>query len=73
MTIIGGAGTSMPIWDIARLVAIYTAIGNPSGWQKKAGIVKGAKYNYELHWYENSSIMPEAEIKLKGVKANERT
>ena len=64
VVIIAGAGTRSEIRDIARLNAQYSK-GN---WQKKAGIVQGNSFKYELHWYALGTVVPWKEIKLKGVK-----
>lgn len=64
--IMAGRGTSVPIRDLNRLYFTYG--GNPEKWVKKSGDVITDNYKYVVHWYENGSIAPTPEFKLKGLK-----
>jgi hypothetical protein len=66
--VMAGAGTCTPIRDLRRLYEVYGR--SPDGWQKKSGTVYGKEYHYVIHWYEHNGFVPEAEIKLKGMKKN---
>lgn len=61
-----GKGTSTPIRDLKRLHTLYG--GNPEKWEKKSADVYTDNYKYVVHWYENESIAPKAEFKIKGLK-----
>ena len=61
-----GKGTSTPIRDLKRLHTLYG--GNLEKWEKKSADVYTDNYKYVIHWYENGSVAPKAEFKIKGLK-----
>lgn len=60
-----GSGTQNVIRDWKRLYNLYG--GDPRKWEKRSGEVQGKHYRYVLHWYERDGIIPEGELKTKGV------
>ncbi len=66
--VMAGNGTSTPIRDLKRLYAVYGL--SPDKWQKKSGTAYGREYHYVIHWYEHDGVIPQNEIKLKGMKKN---
>ncbi len=63
-----GRGTSTLLRDWRRLTSVYSLPAD--GWQKKAGKAYGQNYHYVIHWYENSGVIPQEEVKLKGIGKN---
>lgn len=49
------------IRDLKRLLNNYG--GNPDDWSKKFGMVKSAKYKYDIHWYEKHGKQYESKFK----------
>ena len=52
------------IRDLKRLLNNYG--GNPDDWSKKFGMIKSAKYKYDIHWYEKDG--KQYELKFKNRK-----
>ena len=63
--IIAGSGTSATLRDAPRLAAQYSKPAD--SWQKKSGMVTGAGFKYEIHWYASGETAPTEDYKLKGV------
>lgn len=66
IVIIAGSGTSTTIRDAPRLAAEYSKPAD--SWQKKSGMVTGAGFKYEIHWYASGETAPTEDYKLKGVR-----
>ena len=66
IVIIAGSGTSATLRDAPRLAAQYSKPAD--SWQKKSGMVTGAGFKYEIHWYASGETAPTEDYKLKGVR-----